>query len=104
MSFGGRSILLDTSLSVVLTYYMSMFYLNDTFIEKVNKHRRIFFWQRKQGKISYHMVRWTRIFCSKSKGGLGVEDLRKINISLLCKWWWRFETQDGLWQQIVHAK
>jgi hypothetical protein len=32
MSCGGRTIILDTSLSGVLTYHMSMFYLNETFI------------------------------------------------------------------------
>jgi hypothetical protein len=50
MSSGGRLILLDSSLSNVATYHMSMFYLNDTFIEKMNKHRRRFFWQRRNGK------------------------------------------------------
>jgi hypothetical protein len=28
---------------------------------------------------------------TKKKGGLGVKDLSKMNISLLCKWWWRIE-------------
>jgi hypothetical protein len=32
MSCGGRTIILDTSLSGVLTYHMLMFYLNETFI------------------------------------------------------------------------
>jgi hypothetical protein len=37
----------------------------------------------------------------KEKGGLGVKDLRKMNISLLCKWWWKVENEEGLWQEIV---
>jgi hypothetical protein len=41
---------------------------------------------------------------SKIKGGLGVKDLRKENISLLTKWWWKLENQDGLWQRIVKQK
>jgi len=32
---------------------------------------------------------------------LGVKDLRKMNISLLCKWWWKLEHEQGLWQDIV---
>jgi len=35
---------------------------------------------------------------------LGVKDLKKMNISLLCKWWWKLENEDGLWQQIVKHK
>ena len=27
-----------------------------------------------------------------------------MNISLLCKWWWKLETEEGLWQNIVKAK
>jgi hypothetical protein len=35
---------------------------------------------------------------------LGIKDIRKMNISLLCKWWWKLENEDGLWQQVVKAK
>lgn len=27
-----------------------------------------------------------------------------MNISLLCKWWWKLEKEDGLWQQIINYK
>jgi hypothetical protein len=37
----------------------------------------------------------------KNKGGLGVKDLIKMNISLLCKWWWKIESGEGLWQVIA---
>jgi hypothetical protein len=33
-----------------------------------------------------------------------VKDLHKQNVALLCKWWWKLETQEGLWQTIVKAK
>lgn len=26
------------------------------------------------------------------------------NINLLGKWWWKLETQEGLWQQIIKAR
>ena len=50
------------------------------------------------------MVKWSRICRSKKKGGLGVKDLRKQNISLLVKWWWKLEMKQGLCQDIVRAK
>jgi hypothetical protein len=49
-------------------------------------------------------VKWAVITKPKKKGGLGVKDLRKMNISLLCKWWWKFENEEGLWQEIVRKK
>lgn len=45
-----------------------------------------------------------KICKNKKKGGLGIEDIRKMNISLLCKWWWRLDTEDGLWQKIIKFK
>ena len=50
------------------------------------------------------MVKWDRVCRSKKKGGLGVKDLRKQNISLLVKWWWKLDKNKGLWQDIVKAK
>lgn len=33
-----------------------------------------------------------------------MKDLCKQNISLITKWWWKLETQHGLWQDVVGAK
>ena len=103
-SSGARLTLLDSCLSGIPTYYMSMYLLNKTCIENLDKHRRRFFWAGKKKRKAYCMVKWKRVCRSKSKGGLGVKDLRKQNISLLVKWWWKLETQEGLWQKIVKAK
>lgn len=59
---------------------------------------------RLQQKIHYYLVKWSRICRSRDKGGLGVKDLRKQNISLMVKWWWKLDTQVGLWQDIVKAR
>jgi hypothetical protein len=37
-------------------------------------------------------------------GSLGIKDLTKMNLNLLCKWWWLLETGEGNWQDIVHLK
>jgi hypothetical protein len=103
-SSGGRLTLVDSCLSNLPSYIMAMFLLNKTFIEKLDVHRRRFFWHGKKQKKGYYMVKWTRVCRSKKKGVLGVKDIRKQNISLLCKWWWKLETLDGLWQDIVKAK
>jgi hypothetical protein len=59
---------------------------------------------KRKKEISNHMVKWSRICRSKCKEGSGVKDLKKQNISLLCKWWWKLETENCLWQQIVKEK
>ena len=83
---------------------MSMWLMNKNFIEKLAKHRMRFFWQGCNKKKRYYLVKWNRICRSRDKGGLGIKDLRKQNISLMVKWWWKLETQNGLWQEIVRAR
>jgi hypothetical protein len=41
---------------------------------------------------------------SKKGGGLGIKDIEKMNLSLLCKWWWKLDSGKGLWQDIIRAK
>jgi hypothetical protein len=85
MSFGGRTILINASLSNASIYHMSMFLLPKTTIENLDKRRRRFFWQEGSLKRKCQLVRW-EFFCRDGKkGGLGIKNLRKMNISLLCK-------------------
>lgn len=70
----------------------------------MEKAGRSFFWQGNSLKKKYHLVRWEIVCKSKKKGGLGLKNIRKLNISLLCKWWWRLENEEGLWQMIVKYK
>jgi len=39
----------------------------------------------------------------KKGGGLGIKDIRKMNISF-CKWFWRLETESGIWQELIRYK
>ena len=81
--------LLDSSLSGIPSYYISM---------KLDKHwRKFFFGIVKATKGNIIWLNGGRICRSKRKGGLGVKDLHKQNLSILCKWWWKLETQSGLW-------
>jgi hypothetical protein len=49
-------------------------------------------------------MRWPKICKHKKKGGLGIKDIKLLNISLLCKWWWKLENEQRLWQEIVRHK
>jgi hypothetical protein len=55
-------------------------------------------------KRKYHLVKWSKATSPKQKGGLGIKDLRRTNLSLLRKWWWKQEYEEGLWQDIVKKK
>jgi hypothetical protein len=37
-------------------------------------------------------------------GGLDIKNLKKMNLSLLCNWWWALKCGEGLCQDIVRVK
>jgi hypothetical protein len=54
-----------------------------------------------------HILKFRILGCDskgKKKEGLGIKNLRKVNVSLICKWWWILENGEGLWQDIVKLK
>ena len=104
MSIAGRTILINSSLSTTFIYHMSMYLLPKTVMAKLDKQRRTFFWEGNIMKRKYHLVKWSTICQSKEKGGMGIKSIRKINASILCKWWWKLNNEKGLWQDIVKAK
>jgi len=65
---------------------MPMYLLPQTITQQLDKQRRTFFWQGGGTKRKYHLVKWEVICKNKKKGGIGVKDIRKMNLSLLCKW------------------
>jgi hypothetical protein len=104
LSIGGRAIFINTNMSNSMIYQMSMYLIPKTNVERMDKMRRKFFWQGAALRKKYHLVRWSKICKKKKKGGLGIKNLRLMNISLPCKWWWLLETGDGLWQDLVKTK
>ena len=104
LSMAGRNTLINSSLSTTFIYHMSMYLLPKTTSKALDKHRRRFLWQGNSLKKKYHLVKWNIVCKNKKKGGLGIKDIRKMNISLLCKWWWKLETEDGLWQTLIRTK
>jgi hypothetical protein len=103
LSMAGRTTLINSSLINTSIYHMSMFLLPKTVVKRLDKCRRNFF-RRGGVKKKYHLVKWQKICKSKQKGGPGIKSLRKMNVSLLCKWWWAMEREEGIWQDIVHLK
>ena len=77
LSIAGRTTLINANLSSSFIYHMSMYLLPKTITKKLDGQRRSFFWQGGSQKRKYHLVRWTTIYKSKRKGGLGIKNIRK---------------------------
>lgn len=56
------------------------------------------------GARKYHLSKWKVVCIPKDQGCLGIPDLEKMNISLMCKWLLRLCNEDGMWQQVFRNK
>lgn len=104
LSLCGRFTLINSCLSNLPIYAMSMYLLPLSTIEKMDTARWRFFWHGDNFKKKYHLVKWVKITKPKEKGGLCIKDLRRMNVSLLCKWRWKVENESRIWHDIVRKK
>lgn len=74
-----------------------------TVIEELERIIRKFFWGTKEGKSKVHLVSYEGICLPQDFDGLGIKRLREINLSLLCKWFWRLK-ENCLWVRLLKEK
>ncbi|MCI03482.1 putative non-LTR retroelement reverse transcriptase, partial [Trifolium medium] len=73
--------------------------------KSIRRIQREFLWggTRRGKRISW--IKWDVVCLPKSKGGLGVRDVRVVNISLLAKWRWRLLNNDNaVWKEVIQSK
>ena len=84
---GGRLTLLNSILSVVPLYALSLFRIPTTILHKIDSLRRKFLWQGYGSqKRKYALLNWPTLCIPKRQGGLGILNLDHMNIALLTKW------------------
>jgi hypothetical protein len=104
LSLGGRLTLINSSLSNIPLYMLSLYLAPASVLKKMDVYRKRLLWNGGSSKNKYHLVKWDTVCTAKNIGGLGILNLRWMNISLLTKWLWKLEKEDGLWQTIVKKK
>jgi hypothetical protein len=72
LSYGGRSILINTSLSSIPMYTMGFYWLHEGTQKRLDSARGRFFWEGVGNKKKYHMVKWEALATPKDFGGLGL--------------------------------
>ena len=86
ISFGGRIVLLNTVLNAIPIFFLSFLKMPTQVWRRVVRIQREFLWGGvgRGKKISW--VKWDLVCQPKRNGGVGVKDIRVMNISLLAKW------------------
>jgi hypothetical protein len=105
ISLGGRIILLNSVLNAIPIFHLSFLKMPNQVWKKVVRIQREFLRGGVKGGRKICWVKWSVVCKEKSKGGLGVCDVRLVNLSLLLKWRWRL-LQPGrpLWEDVLVAK
>jgi len=105
LSYGGRLVLLKSCLASIPIYLLSIIKFPIWAIEMINSQMAHFFWDNSEERHKYHLARWPMITQKKEFGGLGVPDLRTLNICLLASWIQRYHLHNNaLWSQIIKLK
>ena len=102
LSFGGRITLIQSCLTHMPSYFLSLFKLPASVAAKIKKLQRDFLWSGiGEGKRD-HLVRWDVVCKSKEIGGLGFGNISLRNLTLLGKWLWRYPREgSALWHQVI---
>jgi hypothetical protein len=73
--------------------------------KKVVRIQREFLWGGVKGGRKINWIKWSVVCKDKRNGGLGVRDIRIVNLSLLAKWRWRLLSPGRpLWKEVLVAK
>ncbi|KAF1874156.1 hypothetical protein Lal_00041602 [Lupinus albus] len=89
ISFGSRLVLLNSVLSNIPSYLLSLYKAPKKVVAKLASLQRKFLWGNRKGGKGIAWVSWSEMCKPKSLRGLGVRDLFCSNDSLLGKWRWR---------------
>lgn len=95
----GRLRLVNTILSSIPTYHLTIFALKKWAIKKIDRIRRNFFWKgEEEANGGQCMVNWRKVKRPKKHDGLGVLDLSIFGRALRLRWlWYEWVDPDRPW-------
>jgi len=99
LSHAARVVLIKTCLASIPVYLLSFIKFPKWAIKTLNTHLANCLWNDSDGHHKYHLVNWDTMSMPKDFGGLGVPNLRDLNICLLGSWIKRYNADEGkLWK------
>lgn len=105
ISFGGRIVLINSVLNFIPIFYLSFMKMSVVVWKKIVHLQKEFLWGGVGGGRKISWMKWKSICQKKENGGLGVRDIRVVNVSFLAKWRWRLLVGDNaLWKEVLVAK
>jgi hypothetical protein len=90
LSKGARLTLINSTLSNIPTFYLSLFPIPVRVANRLDKIQKDFLLGGIGDEAKFHLVNWNKICTPLHAGGLGAHNFIQFNRSLLGKWLWRY--------------
>ncbi|KAJ0548291.1 putative RNA-directed DNA polymerase [Helianthus annuus] len=104
LSIGGRVVIIRSVMESLPCYYFSLYKAPKKVIQDLESMIKKFLWGGSIEDRKTHWVAWDRVSMHKKDGGLGLNKLSEVNISLLSKWGWRYKNEvNCFWRKIIAA-
>uniref|UniRef100_A0A803PSR8 Reverse transcriptase domain-containing protein n=1 Tax=Cannabis sativa TaxID=3483 RepID=A0A803PSR8_CANSA len=104
LSRRGRLTLIQSVLSSLPIYYLSLFKAPKMVLKAIEKMMRDFFWEGGDLAGADHLVAWDELCKPRSEGGLAIGRLELRNKGLLMKWLWRYPLEpNSLWHKVIKS-
>jgi hypothetical protein len=104
ISLGGRLVLINSVLNSIPIFYLSFMKMPTQVIKKVTRIQREFLWGGVNGGKNLSWIKWKVVCQEKNNGGLGVRDIKAVNLSLLMKWRLLQMDDRAIWKEVLVAK
>jgi len=105
LSLGGKITLLNSVLNAIPIFFFSFLKIPAKVVRMVIQIQRNFLWGGVGGGQKVCWVSWRKVCQPRSKGGLGVKDVKVVNLSRLAKWKWRLLQEElPLWKIVFLEK
>lgn len=88
VSLGGRVILLNSVLNFIPIFFLSLLTMSAKVWKKMVKIQRRFLCGGVKGESKISCLKWVDVCKPKKLKGIGVRDLRLVNLALLDNWRW----------------
>lgn len=87
LPLGERITLINSALSAMPLYQALVYKIPTWVLKTIDKLRRKFLWAGAKGeRRACSLIAWNQICRSKEQGGLGISQIKYMNMALLARW------------------
>jgi hypothetical protein len=105
LACSSKLVLIKSCLVSIPVYLLSFIKFSKWAIKLLESQMAHCLWNDGENSNKYHLASWRHVTMKKEFGGLGVPDLRKLNLYLLASWVKRYSMDEGkFWKRLVDFK